>query len=179
MVGGGDVKTALWMSRTDQMTEDKWFNGFPGEWNMVVPTLFLLGTPPFFGLLFELLVGLTEGGGGRAAPGLRALPRRHARAGREPGGGSPARRAARPCPCASFCCWCCRTAICTSTAARAAVAPMVTSLMMGPNPPANAIPIMVLCWCLYPTRRETGLPFPEKNRLVLYCASRSPGGTAG
>ena len=34
--------SALWMSRTDQMTEDHWFNGFPCEWNMVVPTLYLL-----------------------------------------------------------------------------------------------------------------------------------------
>jgi len=34
--------SALWMSRTDQMTEDHWFNGFPCEWNMIVPTLYLL-----------------------------------------------------------------------------------------------------------------------------------------
>lgn len=34
--------SALWMSRTDQMSPDHWFNGFPGEWNMIVPTLFLL-----------------------------------------------------------------------------------------------------------------------------------------
>ena len=34
--------SALWMSRTDQETEDGWFNGFPAEWNMIVPTLFLL-----------------------------------------------------------------------------------------------------------------------------------------
>ncbi|HEY0518268.1 MAG TPA: hypothetical protein VGC84_02155 [Ilumatobacteraceae bacterium] len=34
--------SALWMSRTDQETEDGWFNGFPAEWNMIVPTLYLL-----------------------------------------------------------------------------------------------------------------------------------------
>jgi phosphatidylcholine synthase len=34
--------SALWMSRTDQMTHDHWFNGFPCEWNMIVPTLYLL-----------------------------------------------------------------------------------------------------------------------------------------
>ncbi|HQV58455.1 MAG TPA: hypothetical protein PKV27_10610, partial [Ilumatobacteraceae bacterium] len=29
--------SALWMSRTDQMSDDHWFNGFPCEWNMIVP----------------------------------------------------------------------------------------------------------------------------------------------
>jgi len=34
--------SALWMSREDQETEDGWFNGFPAEWNMIVPTVYLL-----------------------------------------------------------------------------------------------------------------------------------------
>src|SRR5262249_11260667 len=34
--------SALWMSREDQETTDGWFNGFPAEWNMIIPTLFLL-----------------------------------------------------------------------------------------------------------------------------------------
>ncbi len=34
--------SALWMARTDQETPDGWFNGFPAEWNMIIPTLFLL-----------------------------------------------------------------------------------------------------------------------------------------
>ena len=38
--------SALWMSRTDQETEDGWFNGFPAEWNMIIPTLFLLHPEP-------------------------------------------------------------------------------------------------------------------------------------
>src|SRR3954464_38408 len=33
---------ALWMARTDQETEDRWFRGFPAEWNVIIPTLFLL-----------------------------------------------------------------------------------------------------------------------------------------
>jgi phosphatidylcholine synthase len=33
--------SALWFSRTDMMTDDHWFNGFPAAWNLVVPTLFL------------------------------------------------------------------------------------------------------------------------------------------
>jgi phosphatidylcholine synthase len=39
--------SALWMSRTDQETADGWFNGFPAEWNMIVPTLFLLHPNPW------------------------------------------------------------------------------------------------------------------------------------
>ena len=34
--------SALWMSRTDQETDDGWFRGFPAEWNMIIPTLYLL-----------------------------------------------------------------------------------------------------------------------------------------
>lgn len=32
---------ALWYARTDQETEDHWFNGFPAAWNIVVPTLLI------------------------------------------------------------------------------------------------------------------------------------------
>src|SRR3954447_1091 len=39
--------SALWMSRSDQETEDGWFNGFPAEWNMIIPTLFLLHPSPW------------------------------------------------------------------------------------------------------------------------------------
>ena len=34
--------SALWMARTDQETPDGWFNGFPAEWNMIIPSLFLI-----------------------------------------------------------------------------------------------------------------------------------------
>jgi phosphatidylcholine synthase len=33
--------SALWFSRTDMMTADHWFNGFPAVWNLVMPTLYL------------------------------------------------------------------------------------------------------------------------------------------
>lgn len=36
--------SAIWFSRTDMMTSDNWFNGFPATWNLVAPTFFLLGT---------------------------------------------------------------------------------------------------------------------------------------
>ena len=52
--------SALWMSRTDQMTDDHFFNGFPCEWNMIVPTLFLLDTPPWVVGVACVLLSLTQ-----------------------------------------------------------------------------------------------------------------------
>jgi len=34
--------SALWFSRTDMMTTDRWFNGFPAVWNLAIPTIFLV-----------------------------------------------------------------------------------------------------------------------------------------
>jgi len=42
---------ALWMARTDQETKDGWFNGFPAEFNMIIPTLFLIGASPWINLV--------------------------------------------------------------------------------------------------------------------------------
>jgi phosphatidylcholine synthase len=42
LVGLVVFMSAIWFSRTDMMTEDNWFNGFPATWNLVAPTLFLL-----------------------------------------------------------------------------------------------------------------------------------------
>ena len=38
------ITSALWFARTDQETEDVWFNGFPAVWNIVIPTFILLDT---------------------------------------------------------------------------------------------------------------------------------------
>ena len=51
---------ALWMSRTDQMTDDNWFNGFPGEWNLVIPTLYLVQANHTIVLLACVLLGATQ-----------------------------------------------------------------------------------------------------------------------
>lgn len=40
------LTSALWYSRTDQETEDGWFNGFPGSWNLVMPTFLIIGATP-------------------------------------------------------------------------------------------------------------------------------------
>lgn len=52
--------SALWMSRTDQMTHDHWFNGFPCEWNMIVPTLYLLRADPWFTMFACIALALTQ-----------------------------------------------------------------------------------------------------------------------
>jgi phosphatidylserine synthase len=52
--------SALWMSRTDQMTHDHWFNGFPCEWNMIVPTLYLLRADPWFTTFACVALALTQ-----------------------------------------------------------------------------------------------------------------------
>ncbi len=52
--------SALWMSRTDQETEDGWFNGFPAEWNMIIPTLYLLHPNSWVTLILcVVFIGLT------------------------------------------------------------------------------------------------------------------------
>ncbi|MCU1399530.1 MAG: pcs [Acidimicrobiales bacterium] len=43
--------SALWMARTDQEDEERWFNGFPAEWNMIIPSLFLLQYNPWANLI--------------------------------------------------------------------------------------------------------------------------------
>ena len=52
--------SALWMSRTDQMTDDKYFNGFPCEWNMIVPTLYLIQAKPWVVATVCVLLALTQ-----------------------------------------------------------------------------------------------------------------------
>ena len=42
--------SALWMARTDQETVDGWFRGFPAEWNVIIPTLFLIDANRWFNL---------------------------------------------------------------------------------------------------------------------------------
>jgi phosphatidylcholine synthase len=36
------LSSSLWFSRTDQLSDDGWFRGFPTAWHMVIPTLWLL-----------------------------------------------------------------------------------------------------------------------------------------
>jgi phosphatidylcholine synthase len=53
------MTSALWFARCDQETTDFWFNGFPGSWNLVIPSFILLNTSQnqvlFFTIGFALL----------------------------------------------------------------------------------------------------------------------------
>ncbi len=52
--------SALWMSRRDLETSDGWFRGFPAEWNMIIPTLYLLRTDEWINVgVCVLFCGLT------------------------------------------------------------------------------------------------------------------------
>jgi phosphatidylcholine synthase len=42
------------------MTDDHWFNGFPGEWNMAIPTLYLLDAGPTVVFIVCLVLGLSQ-----------------------------------------------------------------------------------------------------------------------
>lgn len=59
VAGFAAFTSALWFARTDMMSEDRWFHGFPTEWNIVVPTLFLLnGFPIVNAVLVVVLAAL-------------------------------------------------------------------------------------------------------------------------
>jgi phosphatidylcholine synthase len=52
--------SALWMARTDQETADGWFQGFPAEWNVIIPSLYLIDATRWFNLVVcVILCGLT------------------------------------------------------------------------------------------------------------------------
>jgi len=58
--------SALWFSRTDMMTGDHWFNGFPAVWNLAIPTIFLIQGPnptelnQWINLMVLVLLALTQ-----------------------------------------------------------------------------------------------------------------------
>ena len=53
------LTSALWFARCDQETDDHWFNGFPGSWNIVIPSFILLNVSSneiiFYTLVFAVL----------------------------------------------------------------------------------------------------------------------------
>lgn len=49
------ITSALWFARTDQETEDVWFNGFPAMWNIVIPSFIILGTSQRFAAVICVL----------------------------------------------------------------------------------------------------------------------------
>jgi len=52
--------SGLWMARVDHETHEGWFNGFPGEWNMIIPSLYLMHLNHWFNLgVCVVFIGLT------------------------------------------------------------------------------------------------------------------------
>ena len=54
------ITSALWFARTDQETEDVWFNGFPAMWNIVIPTFILLGTSQRYAAIICVLFSVAQ-----------------------------------------------------------------------------------------------------------------------
>jgi len=54
------LTSALWFARTDQETEDHWFNGFPAVWNLVVPTFLIFGSSPKIVMIVSILLCATQ-----------------------------------------------------------------------------------------------------------------------
>lgn len=52
--------SALWFSRTDMMTDDHWFRGFPATWNLVAPTFFLLQTGTTLNAVVVVVLSLVQ-----------------------------------------------------------------------------------------------------------------------
>jgi phosphatidylcholine synthase len=57
IVGAGILLfSAIWFARIDQKTDDKWFNGFPAVWNLVVHTFILLGSSQVEVAVFSIIL---------------------------------------------------------------------------------------------------------------------------
>ena len=50
------ITSALWFARTDQETDDHWFNGFPAVWNLVVPSFLIMDARPRTVIIVSLLL---------------------------------------------------------------------------------------------------------------------------
>jgi phosphatidylcholine synthase len=50
------LSSALWFARTDQETDDHWFNGFPAVWNLVVPTFLVFGSSSTVVMIVSLVL---------------------------------------------------------------------------------------------------------------------------
>ncbi len=50
------ISSALWFARTDQETDDHWFNGFPAVWNLAVPSFLIMDATTRTVMIFSLLL---------------------------------------------------------------------------------------------------------------------------
>lgn len=54
------LSSALWFARTDQETSDHWFNGFPAVWNLVIPTLLIVGADKDEVLIISVILSVLQ-----------------------------------------------------------------------------------------------------------------------
>jgi len=52
--------SALWFARSDQETEDFWFNGFPASWNLVIPTMLILEINSSWVIISSIVICLLQ-----------------------------------------------------------------------------------------------------------------------
>lgn len=51
--------SAIWFSRTDMMSTENWFRGFPAAWNLVAPVLYIFHARPVVGSIVTILLSLS------------------------------------------------------------------------------------------------------------------------
>lgn len=54
------MSSALWFARTDQETDDAWFNGFPAMWSIVIPAFVILGTSQARAALISVIFSVAQ-----------------------------------------------------------------------------------------------------------------------
>lgn len=54
------MSSALWFARTDQETDDAWFNGFPAMWSIVIPAFVILGTSQTRAAIISVLFAFAQ-----------------------------------------------------------------------------------------------------------------------
>ena len=52
--------SALWFARSDQETDDHWFNGFPASWNLVIPSFLILEVPHNWVIGISLVICIVQ-----------------------------------------------------------------------------------------------------------------------
>ena len=52
--------SALWFARSDQETEDSWFNGFPASWNLVIPSFIILEISHTWVIIISIVFSLAQ-----------------------------------------------------------------------------------------------------------------------
>jgi phosphatidylcholine synthase len=52
--------SAIWFSRTDMMSDENWFRGFPAAWNLVAPLMFLMHARTSVGAILTIALSIAS-----------------------------------------------------------------------------------------------------------------------